>query len=201
VSATKRSISALTSEYLITDAIQTDAPINRGNSGGPLFDARGRVIGINAQIRSESGTAEGVGFAVPINAAKRSLQQLVRSGKVSYAYVGVGTDDLTPELARRFDVPVRRGALITEVNDGPGREAGLRAGNEIVEVNGRRVQVGGDVVVAINDQPVRSGDDLVRIVAGDLLPGQTATFSIVRDQRRVRLAVRLGERPAVPPGR
>jgi S1-C subfamily serine protease len=200
VSATKRSISALTSEYLITDAIQIDAPINRGNSGGPLFDARGRVIGINAQIRSESGTAEGVGFAVPINAAKRSLQQLVRTGKVSYAYVGVGTDDLTPELARRFDVPVRRGALITEVNDGPGREAGLRAGNEIVEVNGRRVQVGGDVVVAIDDRPVRSGDDLVRIVASDLLPGQTATFSIVRDQRRIELAVRLGERPPVPPG-
>jgi 2-alkenal reductase len=201
VSATKRSISALTSEYVITDAIQTDAPINRGNSGGPLFDARGRVIGINAQIRSESGTAEGVGFAVPINAAKRSLQQLLRSGKVSYAYVGIGTDDLTPELARRFDVPVRRGALVTEVNDGPGREAGLRAGNDVVEVNGRQVQMGGDIVVAIDDRPVRSGDDLVRIVASDLLPGQTATFSIVRDQRRLQLPVRLAERPAVPPGR
>jgi S1-C subfamily serine protease len=95
---------------------------------------------------------------------------------------------------------VPRGALITEVNDGPGRDAGLRAGNDVVEVNGRSVQVGGDVVVAIDDRPVRSGDDLVRIVASDLLPGQTATFSIVRDQRRIKLAIRLGERPPVPPG-
>jgi 2-alkenal reductase len=199
VAATRRSISALTSEYVITDAIQTDAPINRGNSGGPLFDARGRVIGINAQIRSDSGTAEGVGFAVPINAAKRSLQQLVRSGKVSYAYVGISTDDLTPELARRLGVSVRRGALVTKVPDGPAREAGLRAGNAVVEVNGRQVQVGGDVVTAIDDHPVRSGDDLVRIVAGELLPGQVVTFSVVRGARRLSLAVRLAERPAVPP--
>jgi 2-alkenal reductase len=198
VSAT-RGVPVLTSSYQLADAIQTDTPINRGNSGGPLFDARGRVIGINAQIRSDSGTAEGVGFAVPINAAKRSLQQLVRNGKVSYAYVGISTDDLTPELARRLGVSVRRGALVTKVPDGPAREAGLRAGNEVVEVNGRQVQVGGDVVTAIDDHPVRSGDDLVRIVAGDLLPGQVVTFSVVRGARRLSLAVRLAERPAVPP--
>ena len=91
VSATKRSIASLTSIYNVVDAIQIDAPINRGNSGGPLFDARGRVIGVNAQIRSESGQNEGVGFAIPINAAKRSLEQLVEDGDVSYAYVGVTT--------------------------------------------------------------------------------------------------------------
>jgi 2-alkenal reductase len=199
VSATRRSISALTSKYWITDAIQIDAPINRGNSGGPLFDARGRVIGINAQIRSDSGTAEGVGFAVPINSAKRSLEQLVRSGRVSYAYVGISTDDLTPALARRIGVAARRGALVTGVSEGPGREAGLRAGTELLELNGREIQVGGDVVVAIGDKPVRSGDDLVRIVAGDLLPGQLVTFSIVRGQRRLSLPVRLVERPVVPP--
>ena len=199
VSATRRSIPTLTSQYVITDAIQTDAPINRGNSGGPLFDARGRVIGINAQIRSESGTAEGVGFAVPINAAKRSLEQLVRRGKVSYAYVGIATDDLTPELARRLGLDVRRGALVTEVNDGPAREAGLRAGAQVLELNGREIQVGGDVVVAIGDRPVRSGDDLVRIVAGELVPGEVVNFSIVRGTRRVDLPVTLAERPAVPP--
>jgi S1-C subfamily serine protease len=201
VSATRRSISALTSQYVITDAIQTDAPINRGNSGGPLFDARGRVIGINAQIRSESGTAEGVGFAVPINTAKRSLEQLVRSGKVSYAYVGISTDDMTPELARRLGIGVRRGALVTEVSEGPGRDAGLRAGSDVLELNGREVQIGGDVVVAIGDRPVRSGDDLVRIIAGELVPGETVTFSVVRGNptRRVDLDVRLAERPTVPP--
>jgi S1-C subfamily serine protease len=186
---------------VITDAIQTDAPINRGNSGGPLFDARGRVIGINAQIRSESGTAEGVGFAVPINTAKRSLEQLVRSGKVSYAYVGISTDDMTPELARRLGIGVRRGALVTEVSEGPGRDAGLRAGSDVLELNGREVQIGGDVVVAIGDRPVRSGDDLVRIIAGELVPGETVTFSVVRGNptRRVDLDVRLAERPTVPP--
>src|SRR5205085_9695441 len=89
VAATLRSIESLTSQYNLVDAIQVDAPINHGNSGGPLFDARGRVIGINAQIRSASGNAEGVGFAVPINAAKRSMTQLLAGGKVSYAYVGI----------------------------------------------------------------------------------------------------------------
>ena len=102
VSATDRTIDSLTSGYSVSDAIQTDAPINRGNSGGPLFDARGRVIGINAQIRSTSGTAEGVGFAIPIDTARRALEQLVRTGRVAYAYVGVTTQDVTPGLARKF---------------------------------------------------------------------------------------------------
>ena len=96
VSAVQRSIESLTSDYNLVDAIQVDAPINHGNSGGPLFDARGRVIGINAQIRSASGNAEGVGFAVPIDAARRSMEQLLSSGKVAYAYLGVTTEDLTP---------------------------------------------------------------------------------------------------------
>ena len=112
VSATGRTIPALTSRYSLVDAIQIDAPINRGNSGGPLFDARGRVIGINAQIRSNSGLAEGVGFAVPINAARRSLEELIARGEVVYAYVGVTTDDLWPALARRLKLSVDRGALL-----------------------------------------------------------------------------------------
>jgi 2-alkenal reductase len=199
VSATGRSISALTSDYVLVDAIQTDAPINRGNSGGPLFDARGRVIGINAQIRSNSGTAEGVGFAVPINSAKRSMAQLIRTGRVSYAYVGISTDDLTPALARHLGYPATRGALIVGVSPGPGREAGLRAGSETVEFNGRDFRAGGDVVLAINGRPVRSGDDLIRIVASDLVPGQTATFSILRGSKRLNVPVRLAERPVTPP--
>jgi 2-alkenal reductase len=199
VSATRRSISALTSDYVLVDAIQTDAPINRGNSGGPLFDARGRVIGINAQIRSNSGTAEGVGFAVPINSAKRSMEQLIRKGRVSYAYVGISTDDLTPSLARRLGYSVERGAIVVGVSPGPGRDAGLRAGSETVEFNGREVRTGGDVVVAINGRPVRSGDDLIRVVASDLVPGQTARFTIVRGGKRLEVPVKLAERPVTPP--
>ena len=97
VSAVRRSIMSLTSLYKVVDAIQIDAPITHGNSGGPLFDARGRVIGINAQIRTDSGTAEGVGFAIPINAAERSMRQLAAVGHVVYAYLGVTTETLTPD--------------------------------------------------------------------------------------------------------
>ena len=127
VSATHRSIDSLTSQYTLADAIQVDAPINHGNSGGPLFDAQGRVIGINAQIRSDTGNNEGVGFAVPINAARRSMQELLAVGKVTYAYVGITTEDLTPGIARRFGYPVRYGAVITSVGSGsPGARSGLR---------------------------------------------------------------------------
>jgi 2-alkenal reductase len=198
VSATGRSIPALTSSFRVVDAIQTDAPINRGNSGGPLFDARGRVIGINAQIRSESGNAEGVGFAVPINAARRSMEEIVARGRVSYAYVGVSTEDLTPALARRLGYEVSRGALIARVSSGPARKAGLRGGSRELEFNGRAVPAGGDVVLAIDGEPVRSGDDLVRIVTGRLQPGGTAVFTVLRDGRRLRIVVRPIERPVEP---
>ncbi|HSC91115.1 MAG TPA: trypsin-like peptidase domain-containing protein [Gaiellaceae bacterium] len=200
VSATRRSIPALTSEYQLVDAIQTDAPINKGNSGGPLFDARGRVIGINAQIRSNSGVNEGVGFAVPINAARRSLEQLLEDGEVSYAYVGISTDDLTPSLARRLELKASRGALVVDVTAGsPAERSGLRGGERTVEDNGRTVTVGGDVVVEIAGRRVTGGDDLVRIIAADLRPGQLASFTILRDGRYLKVPVRLAERPTVPP--
>jgi S1-C subfamily serine protease len=199
VSATGRSINSLTSGYNVGDAIQTDAPITHGNSGGPLFDARGRVIGINAQIRSDSGQSEGVGFAVPINAAKRSFRQLVRNGRVAYAYVGVNAEDLTPTIAKRFGYPVERGAVIaTVVPEGPGEDAGLRGGTERRLLNGFPVQLGGDVVVKIGDRDVRSADDLVRVVSERLAPGQVVRFTVLRDGRRIVVPVRLGERPRRP---
>jgi 2-alkenal reductase len=199
VSATRRSIAALTSDYRLVDAIQTDAPINRGNSGGPLFDAAGRVIGINAQIRSSTGLAEGVGFAVPINAARRSLEELVATGRVAYAYVGMSTDTMTPALARRLGYRRERGALVVRVSPGPAADAGIRGGTRTVGFQGRQVTVGGDLVVAIDGEPVETADDLVRIVTGDLRPGQTATFSIVRGSRTIELDLKLAERPADAP--
>jgi S1-C subfamily serine protease len=184
------------------DAIQVDAPINHGNSGGPLFDARGRVIGINAQIRSESGNAEGVGFAVPINAARRSMEQLLATGKVAYAYVGITTADLTPGLARRFGYPVRYGAVITSVSpDSPGERAGLRGGSEQREFNGLAVTFGGDVLVAIDGRPVRSANDVVRTVAERLRPGEVSTFTIVRGGSRRSVRVVLATRPHRPDAR
>jgi S1-C subfamily serine protease len=189
----------MTSEYTVADAIQTDAPITHGNSGGPLFDARGRVIGINAQIRTNSGQTEGVGFAIPINAAKRSFEQIAQTGRVAYAYVGVNTEDLTPSIARRFDYPVERGAVIAcVVADSPGDKAGLRGGDERRELNGFEFRHGGDVVVQIGNRPVRSADDLVRVVSEQVLPGQVVRFTLLRGDRRLVVPVRLAERPRRP---
>jgi 2-alkenal reductase len=199
VSATRRSIDSMTSDYTVADAIQTDAPITHGNSGGPLFDARGRVIGINAQIRTNSGQTEGVGFAIPINAAKRSFEQLVQTGRVSYAYVGVNAEDLTPTIARRFGYPVQRGAVIAcVVSDSPGDKAGLRGGDERRELNGFEFRHGGDVVVQIGNSRVGSADDLVRAVSERVLPGQVVRFTVLRGDRRLVVPVRLAERPRQP---
>jgi S1-C subfamily serine protease len=199
VSATHRAISALTvARYNIVDAIQTDAAITHGNSGGPLFDARGRVIGINAQIRSQSGTGNdsGVGFAVPIDAAKHSVAQLVSNGHVRYAYVGITTEDLTPALAEALGYSVKQGALVEDVTaGGPGAAAGFHGSTKPVRVLGySQLKSGGDVIVAINGKPVRNADDVVRIVSLDLRPGTVATFTIVRGTQRKTLAVTLGDR-------
>jgi 2-alkenal reductase len=198
VSAIHRSIDAITVQrYKVVDAIQTDAPITHGNSGGPLLDARGRVVGINAQIRSQNGTGNdsGVGFAIPIDAAKRSVRQLIAKGKVTYAYVGIETDNLTPSLARALHYKVDRGALVVDVKAGsPAARAGLRGGNEEVNVLGiRGLITGGDVIVAIGNAPVNGADDVVRIVSA-LKPKDVSVFTVVRDGKRQKLAVTLAER-------
>jgi S1-C subfamily serine protease len=198
VSATGRSIDSLTSGFAVANAIQVDAPINRGSSGGPLFDSSGKVIGINAQIESTSGTAEGVGFAIPINVARRSLDQLVRTGTVRYAYIGVRTQDVTPGIARAFDLGAREGALVTRVDDGtPAARAGLRGGSKTEVYNGLDVTLGGDLIVAIDGTPVTSTEDVSRIVSTELMPGQTVPFTVLRGgTRRATVDVTLGERPS-----
>lgn len=197
VSAVRRSVESLTSDYNLVDAIQTDAPINHGNSGGPLFDRAGDVIGINAQIRSASGSAEGVGFAVPIDVARHALAQLQASGRVRYAFVGIRSEDLTPAVARALRLSVSSGAVIEHVDAGTGASAaGLRGGTRDVTVNGQTYRTGGDVIVAIAGVPVRSSDDVARIVALRLQPGQTVPFELVRGGKRLTLRVRLGQRTA-----
>jgi S1-C subfamily serine protease len=200
VSAT-RSIASLTSSYNLVDAIQTDAPINRGNSGGPMFDARGRVIGINAQINSDSGNAEGVGFAVPINSARRSMEQLIKSGEVRYAWLGVSTQTLTPRLAEHFDYQVDGGAAVqTVVAGSPAAEAGIQGGGAEKDFTGIPFRPGGDLIVAIDGAPVRTAEDVVRAITEGLLPGQTTRLTVIRDGKRIEVAVKLDERPATPPG-
>jgi 2-alkenal reductase len=199
VSATGRSIDSLSATFSVVDAIQTDASITFGNSGGPLLDGAGRVIGINAQIRSDSGDSDGVGFAIPINLATRSMRQLISSGRVSYPYVGITSDDVTPSVARRLGFQVRRGALVARVlSGGPAARAGLRGGNRQVEVDGRLLTRGGDVIVAIGGRPVRSSDDVARRLISRYKAGDTVPFAIVRDNRRMSIRVRLAERPPRP---
>jgi len=199
VSATRRSIDSLTSLYQLVDAIQTDAPINRGNSGGPLFDARGRVIGINAQIRSDSGASEGVGFAVPINSARRSMEQLIASGRVAYAYVGITTEGLTPALAEHFGYGADYGAVVTSVGpDSPGAKAGLRSGGATEDFLGARLARGADVILEIEGEQIRAAEDVVRVVTERLRPTQVARFTVLRGSQRVVLDVRVAERPLQP---
>ena len=160
-----------------------------------MFDADGRVIGIAAQIRTDYGQPEGVGFAVPVDSARRSLVELLTTGNVSYAFVGVRTMGVTPTLARRLGLKVSRGALIVNVEPGfAAARAGLRQGSSEREINGQTVQTGGDVILAIGGRPVRAGEDVARIVTLDLRPGQTVRFTVLRNGKRVVVPVRLGAR-------
>jgi S1-C subfamily serine protease len=199
VVSARRRIDSLTSQYSIVDALQTDAPITHGNSGGPLFDARGRVVGINAQIDTQSGGNDAsVGFAIPIDAAKRSMDQLVASGRVAYGYAGVETEELTPSLARHFGFPVLRGAVVTSVGLGtPAERAGLRGGTRTVIFGDLSFRLGGDLVVAVDREPIRNGDDVVRAISMRL-PGQTVTLTVYRNGRRRLIRVHLGARPVNP---
>ena len=197
VSATGRSIDSLAAGgFAVSNAIQTDASINRGNSGGPLFDGDGKVIGINAQIESTSGTNEGVGFAIPIGLARRSLDQLLDTGKVRYAYIGVSTQDVTPGIADAFGLGAKRGALVTRVEDGsPAALAGLRGGRRTEAFNGLDVTLGGDLIVAIGGTKVEDADDVARLATTTLEPGQTVTFTVLRGKRRIAVPITLGDRP------
>jgi S1-C subfamily serine protease len=195
VSGIRRSIDSLTSTFQLAEAIQIDAPITHGNSGGPVFDATGRVIGIAAQIRTDTGQAEGIGFAVPIDSARRSLTQLLTTGKVAYAFAGIRTVDLTPTLARTLGLSVLHGALIVKVEAGTGAaRAGLRQGSGQRVVNGVTIQTGGDVILAIAGRPATTGEDVARVVTQELRPGQTVTFAVLRDGKRLDVRVLLGAR-------
>ena len=194
VSATDRSITSLTG-FEIAGAIQTDAAINRGNSGGPLVNAKGEVLGINSQIQTASGGGDGVGYAVPADTVRRTLAALRRDGTVHYAYLGVATARIYPQLARRFGLPVTSGAWVQEVvPGGPAADAGLKAGTDRQRFQARSVTDGGDIVTSVDGRTLE--DEAALAVA--LLhrrPGEKVTLRVYRDGKPRDVRVTLGKRP------
>jgi 2-alkenal reductase len=194
ISATDRSIESLT-QFTVDNAIQTDASINPGNSGGPLLDADGKVIGINQQIESSSGTNSGVGFAIPVTAIRYSLDQLRESGEVDYAYLGVTTQAIWPQLADELDLGTDTGALISEVvPDGPADDAGIEGASGQQTFQGARIRTGGDVIIAVNGQRLRAESDLAELISRQR-PGQTVTLLVLRDGDEQEIDVELEPRP------
>ena len=195
ISALDRNIESLT-DFGIGDAIQTDAAINRGNSGGPLLNARGRVIGINAQIKTETGEGAGVGFAIPVDAVRRSLDELRKDGEVDYGYLGVSTQPLYPQLAKRLGLDVSTGALVSEVvEDSPAAEAGVSAGERKIEFQGQRdIPADGDVIVGVDGQQLTRTTDLADVISLHE-PGQKVRLTVIRDDERRTVEVELGTRP------
>ena len=187
VSALQRQVDA-PSGFPISDVIQTDASINPGNSGGPLLNAKGEVIGINSQIATGGGQGSvGIGFAVPIDQAKRELPKLRAGQEIKRAYLGVVMADVTDQIAKQLDLPVKEGALVQTVTNGsPANKAGLHAGSS----SGR----GADVIVSIDGKSVTSADDVVQAVS-EKEPGDSVEIEYYRGDDKRTVTVKLGERP------
>lgn len=198
ISATNRDIESLTA-FKIGNAIQTDAAINHGNSGGPLLNARGQVIGINSQIESTGGGGEGVGFAVPVDTVRRSLDELRTQGHVDYAYLGVTTQELYPQLAQRLGIPVKNGALVASVEpSGPAAKAGILPGEDKIEFQGQKdIPTGGDTIVAVDGKPITQSSDLPNLISLKS-PGDKVRLTILRGNERRIVTVTLGPRPDKP---
>jgi len=180
---------------LIEDVIQTDAAINPGNSGGPMLDSEGRIIGINSAIISPTGASVGIGFAVPVNTAKRILPELIRKGYVSYPWIGASVFPLLPEFAKSLGLTVERGAMIMEVvKGGPADKAGLQAGDRQVRVGNVMLPVGGDVITEFGGEKVASGDDLIGLIRSRQ-PGDRVDLKVLRNGKFLIVNITLGERP------
>jgi 2-alkenal reductase len=198
VSAVGRTIPSGNSTFSIPEVIQTDAAINPGNSGGPLLNRRGEVIGINAMIISESGSSDGVGFAVPINIAKQILPTLIAGEDYEYAWLGISGASITGEVAQAMDLPAgAQGVLIISVaQSGPAAEAGLRSSREVLTVAGREYPYGGDIITAIQGATVTDMGDLITYLVENTRPGDQVTFDLLRSGgERGNVSVTLGARP------
>src|SRR5262249_3919219 len=193
ISALHRKIEAPTN-FTISNAIQTDAAINHGNSGGPLLDMHGHVIGVNAQIQSDSGGNEGVGFAIPSNTVKSVVTQLIGSGKVEHAFLGVSSVTIPASVAPELNLAA--GAEVATIRTGtPAAKAGLRAATGTRTVNGQDYPTGGDVITALDGEKIGSVNALIAAVNGHK-PGDTVSITYVRGGKSHTVRVTLPNRPA-----
>jgi S1-C subfamily serine protease len=193
VSALQRKIEA-PNGFTISNVIQTDAAINPGNSGGPLIDGRGRVVGINSQIETAGGNGNiGIGFAVPINTAKKIADQLKSNGSVQHAFLGISGVSITSSMSNSLNLPTDRGVLIQAVS-GPAKKAGVKGGDTQVTIGGSDLVLGGDILTAINGKNVKSMDDVISIIDSKK-PGDTVTLDLLRSQKHRTATVTLGNRP------
>ncbi len=185
------------SGFSLPQLIQTDAAINPGNSGGPLLDSHGHVIGVTTLIYSNSGTSAGIGFAVPVDTVKRVVPPLITTGGYADPWLGIQATSITSLLAEELNLPVEEGVLVQNVvEDGPAEKAGLRGGSRQIRLEGELLATGGDIIVAIDGVSLRDMDDLIVYLSDHTSVGQRVTLTVLRNGRRQRIQVTLGERPA-----
>jgi putative serine protease PepD len=193
VSALGRTVQTSQTTF-IDEAIQTDAAINRGNSGGPLINTHGQVIGINSAIYTPSGTTAGIGFAIPINTAKNIANDLITDGHVHRAFLGVETWPVSGWLSEALDLPVKEGLLVEKTTEGgPAAASGIQGGNRVAQAGMRRIHIGGDVIVAIDSQKVANQFD-VNVLLNRKRPGDTVKVTLYRGGKKMDVPVKLGER-------
>ena len=198
ISAVGRTIRSGSSQFTVTEVIQTDAPINPGNSGGPLLDRHGRVVGINTQIISRSGSNAGVGPAVPINIAKLVVPALIEDGMYEYSWLGISGSTVRPDVARLMDLPKGiQGTLIISVNAGsPADDGGLTGSDRTESVNGVQYALGGDTITAIDGSKIRDMTDLIVYLTNKTRPGDEVTLEVVhQDGVSEQVPIVLGTRP------
>ncbi len=196
ISALNRPLENSEENSVIRSTIQTDAAINPGNSGGPLLNSRGELIGINSAIYSPSGASAGVGFAIPVNTARRVVDELLRYGVVRRGWIDITPIQLFPALVSYFKLPVRNGVLVSEAG-AAARQAGLRGGDQASAVRYGRTIIygGGDIIVEVGGQKVGSYSDLLGALE-QTKPGEVVTVKVIRSGQEKSLNVKLVERPS-----
>jgi S1-C subfamily serine protease len=202
VSALQREITA-PDGVTIDNVIQTDAAINPGNSGGPLINSAGEVIGINSQIETGGEGSDGnvgIGFAIPINTAKEEISALESGTADEHGFLGISGATITPELASAFNLPVEEGVLVQQVEEGgPAAAAGIQGATTAASVEGQEFGLGGDIITAVNGEPIASTEDLIEKIE-DSHAGETVELTINREGQTKTVSVKLAERPATAAG-